>query len=152
MSKKPKNMLISEEHKVYIQWGHAKSERPRIILALALDVFTIATCLFNLNLDVISLLDTPPTTVVAESALALTYTVEGKSTIPSDGLAHHVSIATLPFDARTAHVIVPRARTMAYLQCTVKNTSEYRLLPGPVSVFLDDSFVSKTRISVSHPH
>lgn len=28
----------------------------------------------------------------------------------------------------------------------VKNTSDYRLLPGPVSVFLDDSFVSKTKI------
>lgn len=91
-------------------------------------------------------------TVVSESALALTYAVEGKSTIPSDGIAHQVSIASLPFEATTAHVVVPRAETAAYLQCSVKNTSDYRLLPGPVSVFLDDSFVSKTRISVSISH
>lgn len=37
------------------------------------------------------------------------------------------------------------------VQCEVKNTSEYRLLPGPVSVFLDDSYVSKTTIQVC-PH
>lgn len=34
-------------------------------------------------------------------------------------------------------------------QCEVKNTSEYRLLPGPVFVILDDSYVSKTTINVS---
>lgn len=30
----------------------------------------------------------------------------------------------------------------------MKNTSDFRLLPGPVSVFLDDSYVSKTSIYV----
>lgn len=30
----------------------------------------------------------------------------------------------------------------------MKNNSEYRLLPGPVSIILDDSYVSKTTISV----
>ena len=32
-------------------------------------------------------------------------------------------------------------------QCAVKNTSEYYLLPGITSVFLDDSYVSQTNIS-----
>ena len=32
-------------------------------------------------------------------------------------------------------------------QCAVKNTSEYYLLPGTTSVFLDDSYVSQTNIS-----
>jgi hypothetical protein len=33
-------------------------------------------------------------------------------------------------------------------QCEVTNTSEYRLLPGPVNVFMDDSSVSRTQIQV----
>ena len=32
-------------------------------------------------------------------------------------------------------------------QCLVKNTSDYYLLPGTLSVFLDESYVSKTEIS-----
>jgi uncharacterized protein (TIGR02231 family) len=105
-----------------------------------------------------------PKTVVSESPLSMTYSVQGKSSIPSDGIAHQVLVASLPFEASVTYVAVPRVETVAYLQvsngflitsasltlersqCEVKNTSEYRLLPGAVSVFLDDSFVSKTRI------
>ncbi|KDQ59016.1 hypothetical protein JAAARDRAFT_206003, partial [Jaapia argillacea MUCL 33604] len=66
--------------------------------------------------------------------------------IPSDGEAHQVSVAVLAFDAKVTHVTIPRISAVAYLQCEVKNASEYRLLPGPVSVFLDESYVSKTSI------
>ena len=41
---------------------------------------------------------------------------------------------------------VPKVRPVAYLQATVKNTSDYRLLPGTVHALVDDSFVSKTGI------
>ena len=87
-----------------------------------------------------------PTSVVHESPLALTYYVEGSSGVPSDGVPHQVSIAVLPFEANIQHVTVPKVRPVAYLQATVKNTSDYRLLPGPVHAFVDDSFVSKTAI------
>ncbi|EIN04009.1 hypothetical protein PUNSTDRAFT_108850 [Punctularia strigosozonata HHB-11173 SS5] len=87
-----------------------------------------------------------PTTVVSESPLSLTYSVDGKSSVPSDGLGHQVSVASLPFECTTTYVSVPRAASVAYLQCSVRNTSDYQLLPGPVNVFLDETFVSKTRI------
>jgi uncharacterized protein (TIGR02231 family) len=87
-----------------------------------------------------------PTSVVHESPLALTYHVEGASGVPSDGVPHQVSIAVLPFEAKVLHVTVPKVRPVAYLQARVKNTSDYRLLPGTVHAFVDDSFVSKTSI------
>ena len=87
-----------------------------------------------------------PTSVVHESPLALTYHVEGASGVPSDGVPHQVSIAVLPFEAKIQHVTVPKVRPVVYLQATVKNTSDYRLLAGTVHAFVDDSFVSKTRI------
>jgi uncharacterized protein (TIGR02231 family) len=88
-----------------------------------------------------------PTSVVHESPLALTYHVEGTSGVPSDGVPHQVSVAVLPFEAKILHVTVPKARPVAYLEASVKNTSDYRLLPGPVNAFLDDSFVSRTAIA-----
>jgi uncharacterized protein (TIGR02231 family) len=87
-----------------------------------------------------------PTSVVHESPLSLTYHVEGASGVPSDGVPHQVTIAVLPFEAKIQHVTVPKVRPVAYLQATVKNTSDYRLLPGAVHAFVDDSFVSKTGI------
>ena len=87
-----------------------------------------------------------PTTLVHESPLALTYHVEGASGVPSDGVPHQVSVAVLPFEAEIMHVTVPKVRPIVYLQASVKNTSDYRLLPGTVHAFVDDSFVSKTGI------
>jgi uncharacterized protein (TIGR02231 family) len=87
-----------------------------------------------------------PVSVIHKSPLALTYHVEGASGVPSDGVPHQVSIAVLPFEAKSQHVTVPKVQPVAYLQATVKNTSDYRLIPGTVHVFVDDSFVSRTSI------
>jgi len=87
-----------------------------------------------------------PTSVIHESPVALAYHVEGAPGVPSDGVPHQVTIAVLPFEANIQHVTVPKVRPVAYLQATVKNTSDYRLLPGTVQALVDDSFVSKTGI------
>ncbi|TFK18769.1 hypothetical protein FA15DRAFT_728831 [Coprinopsis marcescibilis] len=60
------------------------------------------------------------TTVVNETPVAVTFSVLGELTIPSDGIDH---------------------------QCRVKNNSDYRLLPGSVMVIYDEIVVSTTRIS-----
>ncbi|KAJ6543618.1 hypothetical protein DFH09DRAFT_1041079 [Mycena vulgaris] len=88
-----------------------------------------------------------PTTIVTETPFAISYAVEGSTTVPSDGTAHQVYVAVLPFEAKISHICSPRVDPRVYLQCHVKNISEYRLLPGPVSVVLNDSFVSKTSIN-----
>lgn len=87
-----------------------------------------------------------PRGVINKSPLSVTYTVEGKTTIPTDGQSHKVLVASLPLEATVTHVTTPRKSTVAYLQCGVKNTSDYHLLPGMVNVFLDGSYVSKTNI------
>jgi hypothetical protein len=87
-----------------------------------------------------------PTTVVHESPLALTYRVEGASRVPSDGVPHQLAVAVLPFAATLQHVAVPKARPVAYLHATVRNTSDYRLLAGPVHAFVDDAFAARTAL------
>ena len=48
-----------------------------------------------------------------------------------------------------------RARTprrSSSIEGTVKNTSEYELLAGPVRVFMDDGFATKTSLNVNYRH
>ncbi|KAG6812258.1 hypothetical protein H0H92_003714 [Tricholoma furcatifolium] len=90
---------------------------------------------------------TEPTTFVNETPVAVSFSITGQSTVPSDGVEHQVSIAVLPFEAKISYVAIPRIEARVYLQCKVKNSSDYRLLAGPVSVILDDSYVSKTSIN-----
>ncbi|KAF9450470.1 hypothetical protein P691DRAFT_665264 [Macrolepiota fuliginosa MF-IS2] len=87
------------------------------------------------------------TKMVTQTPMTLTYAVRGKADIPSDGKEHTVTVAILTFEADIEYVSVPRVDPRVFLQCQVKNTSEYRLLPGPVSVILDNNYVSRTRFS-----
>ncbi|KAI0042807.1 hypothetical protein FA95DRAFT_1563923 [Auriscalpium vulgare] len=88
----------------------------------------------------------PAAAIVKESILSVTYSVDGASSVASDSTAHQVSVAHLTFESVVTYVAVPKAKAVTYLQANVKNTSDYRLLPGPVHVFVDDSFVSQTSI------
>lgn len=90
---------------------------------------------------------TPPA-IVHYSPLSLSYHVEGPVTLMSDGVAHRVSIAMLDFKADLRYVCVPRKNTAAFIVGTIKNSSEYELLAGPVSVFMDAGFVTKTSFNV----
>jgi uncharacterized protein (TIGR02231 family) len=86
------------------------------------------------------------TSLVHESPVTLTYHVEGELGVPSDGVPHQVPVAVLPFEAKIMHVTVPKVQPVVYLQASVKNTSDYRLLPGSMHAFVDNSFVSKSAI------
>ena len=57
-----------------------------------------------------------PRGIVSKSPLSVTYTVEGKTTIPTDGQSHKVLVASLPLEATVTHVTTPRKSTVAYLQ------------------------------------
>ncbi|KAH9174779.1 hypothetical protein EDB89DRAFT_2241545 [Lactarius sanguifluus] len=92
-----------------------------------------------------------PTAVVHESSLALTYHIEGASRVPSDGVPHQLAVAVLPFSATLQHVAVPKARPVTYLHVTVRNTSDYRLLAGPVHTFVDDAFAARTALPRRRP-
>lgn len=107
------------------------------------------------DFDVLEIGETPValtegTATVRSSPLSASFHVQGLANIPSDGEAHTASIASsLAFESSITRVAVPRLWTQAFLQCRVKNVSEYQLLPGYVSIFLDEGYVSKSSIGVS---
>jgi len=117
-----------------------------------------------------SLADIPLTetaAIVSKNPMAVSYSVEEPTTIPSDRLSHKVLVAIIPFESTISHITSPRKSPVAYLQvgihpsdrleieygryfplqCAVRNTSDYYLLPGTMSIFLNNSYVSKTDIS-----
>ena len=59
---------------------------------------------------------TEPTTVVSETPMAISFSVHGKSTIPSDGVEHQVSVAVLPFQAKVSYITIPRIDPRVFLQ------------------------------------
>ncbi len=86
---------------------------------------------------------------VNRSPISLSYPIGGEVSLPSDDLAHKLSIVALGFSAELRYVCVPRQENAAYIEGTIKNTSDYELLAGPVSVFMDNEFVTKTSTGVS---
>ncbi|KDR78602.1 hypothetical protein GALMADRAFT_64390 [Galerina marginata CBS 339.88] len=92
-----------------------------------------------------------PATVFLESPVVVAFMIQGKSTIPSDGVDHQVSVAVLPLEAKISYLCIPGIEPKVFLQCKVKNTAVYQLLAGPVTVTLDDHYVSKTSINNINP-
>ncbi|PIL32938.1 hypothetical protein GSI_05056 [Ganoderma sinense ZZ0214-1] len=82
------------------------------------------------------------------TALSLAYRVEGRVTLPSDGVAHRVVIAVLAFGVGLTYVCVLRWAGEVFIEGRVRNMSEYEWLAGPVNVFVADGFVTKTRLGL----
>ena len=53
---------------------------------------------------------------ISKSPMAVSYTVEALTTIPSDGRSYKVLVATVPFEAVITHITTPRKSPIAYLQ------------------------------------
>ncbi|KAF4618894.1 hypothetical protein D9613_009802 [Agrocybe pediades] len=84
--------------------------------------------------------------VVSETPASFFFSIEGKFSIPSDGVAHQVSVAKLTPSAKVIYATTPRIDPRVFVQCEVTNDSEYPILPGPVMVVFDNRFISKTSI------
>ncbi|KAG9079345.1 hypothetical protein FRC06_007807, partial [Ceratobasidium sp. 370] len=93
-----------------------------------------------------------PARVVDAGVLSATFGISGRSDIPSDESSHKVVIAVLNLTAELEWVCVPREKESVFLRCKVVNTSEFTLLPGEAGVFMDDNFVSKSRIEHVAPN
>lgn len=92
------------------------------------------------------------TSTVESSGAATTFHVERRTTIANDNKPHKVTVAILNLASAFRHYAVPALNAVAYLQCMTTNTSSYTLLASEqVNVFVDNSFISKTKLNVVAP-
>uniref|UniRef100_A0A914E697 Protein F37C4.5 n=1 Tax=Acrobeloides nanus TaxID=290746 RepID=A0A914E697_9BILA len=81
-----------------------------------------------------------------ENAIATTFSVPHKKTIPSDPFQHKVTITTIELDAILHYDVVPYNNTYVFLTADAINTSNYPLLSGMASIYVDNSFSITTKL------
>ncbi|TEB24527.1 hypothetical protein FA13DRAFT_1756801 [Coprinellus micaceus] len=89
--------------------------------------------------------------VTSQGNVNATFRVPGLISIPSDGVSHNVTIVSLKPEARLAWMTVPSVDTKVHLTTRITNSSEYTLLPGSSSVYVDGSFISKSSVPLVSP-
>jgi uncharacterized protein (TIGR02231 family) len=61
--------------------------------------------------------------------------------VPSDGSPHKVTVTTLDLKPRFDYLSVPKLAEAVYRRAKLTNDSDFLLLSGPVSLFVDGDFV-----------
>ncbi|KAH6907626.1 hypothetical protein BKA70DRAFT_1189603 [Coprinopsis sp. MPI-PUGE-AT-0042] len=98
-----------------------------------------------------ALFDDATAAVTSKGNITATFSIPGLMTIPSDGVAHNVTIANLTLDAEMEWVSIPKREAKVHLKAIVKNVSEYTFLAGPASVYVDGSFIARTSLPLVSP-
>ncbi|CAA7266059.1 unnamed protein product [Cyclocybe aegerita] len=89
--------------------------------------------------------------VSSKGNVSATFGVPGLISIPSDGEGHNVTIVKLTLEADMSWVCVPKKDSRVHLRAKIKNASEYTLLAGTASVYVDGSFISKSDVPPVSP-
>ncbi|KAF7303988.1 hypothetical protein MIND_00629800 [Mycena indigotica] len=93
----------------------------------------------------------PTAQVTSKGNVSATFRVPGTVTIPSDGELHSFTIVKLALEAELEWVCVPKVDTRAHITAKIVNNSEYMLLDGMANMYLDGSFVARSRIPSVSP-
>lgn len=86
-----------------------------------------------------------------KSGVNATFRVPGTITVPTDGTAHNVTVAQLELDAAMSWISIPKIDSKTHLKAKIKNASEYTLLAGSASVYVDGSFISRSKVPLVSP-
>ncbi len=84
---------------------------------------------------------------VTEQTTSIKFDISIPYTIPSDGQYQTVNIRNLQLDADFEYYTAPKLSDKAYLIAKVKNWEDKNLLPGEANIYLQNSFVGKSRIN-----
>ncbi|KAF7367401.1 hypothetical protein MSAN_00802700 [Mycena sanguinolenta] len=89
--------------------------------------------------------------VTSKGNVSATFRVPGLVTIPCDGDAHNFTIVQLSLKAAMSWVSVPKMDAKTHLNARITNASEYTLLAGSASVYVDGSFISRSDVPAVSP-
>ncbi|KAF8877367.1 hypothetical protein BD779DRAFT_1475255 [Infundibulicybe gibba] len=89
--------------------------------------------------------------VSSKGNVSATFKIPGLISIPSDGKSHNITIVELKLDAAMSWVAIPKQDAKVHLKAKIKNASEYTLLQGSGSVYVDGSFISRSNVPLVSP-
>jgi uncharacterized protein (TIGR02231 family) len=88
---------------------------------------------------------------VDTAATSATFKVAAPATIASDNSLQKVPVTTVALNAALSYATTPKLRETAFLNAKVANSSDYPLLAGALNVFLDGTFVARSRLDTTMP-
>ncbi|MGE5266931.1 MAG: mucoidy inhibitor MuiA family protein [Deltaproteobacteria bacterium] len=94
---------------------------------------------------------TPRQANVATSPFQAVFAVPGRGSVPNTGEAKRVQLLVDKIEPQLSVKTVPREETKAYLYATLVLPAGTPLLPGPVSLFRDGTFVGAGTLPIVSP-
>jgi len=84
-------------------------------------------------------------------ATGSSYQIMRKSTIASDGKPHKVTVAHQDLTVTFEYVCAPSKSPNCYLRALAKNDSILNLLKGPMNIFMNNYFITKSQLLATNP-
>ena len=93
-----------------------------------------------------------PDTEIIGSGPSVSYTLRDPVTVPTNlQRRQRTRIATIKADPKFIHVAIPLLSDAVYIRGDLANASLYQLLPGPVSIFMDQNYIGATALQPVAP-
>jgi uncharacterized protein (TIGR02231 family) len=91
------------------------------------------------------------TSTAQRGATSTVFHITRAATIPSDNAPHKVTVAVLRLKSSSSHYTVPKLDANAFVKVKAVNDSDFPLLVGSTSVFVDNNFVATGQMSNVNP-
>jgi uncharacterized protein (TIGR02231 family) len=88
---------------------------------------------------------------VRESLTSASFPITGESTVPADNADHRVTVMIAPLGGSFSHSAAPKLQSDVFFKAALHNSTDYPFLPGPMSVYVDNGFVSISRLPAVMP-
>jgi uncharacterized protein (TIGR02231 family) len=124
--------------------------KKKVDLLSAVNTFTIVTDRESANRTYLPKTIQQSAAVEGHSA-SIGVVLKKKNTVRSDNILHKVSIMKCELPVHFRYSTVPKLMPRAFLKAKVKNKSDFPFLPGKANVFLDNNFISETKINHASP-
>ena len=106
---------------------------------------------FNMTMDAAEILDyeeeRTEDVVLNQSQLNLSFEVQLKQSIPTDGQYHLVDLKDYEIDAEYDYHSVPKLDKGAFLLAKITDWGNLNLLPGNANIFFDDTYIGQSHIN-----
>lgn len=86
-----------------------------------------------------------------EGATSVNYEIRRTVKIASDGKPHKVPITEITLPVDFEYIVLPSKGPNAYLKAHTTNESVYQLLSGEMNVFIDDYFITTSKLEQTLP-
>ena len=91
------------------------------------------------------------TSEVRESLTSASFPITGESSVPADNADHRVTVMIAPLGGSFSHSAAPKLQADVFFKAALHNSTDYPFLPGPMSVYVDNGFVSISRLPAVMP-